>query len=53
MKKILTMVLALSLLCTAAVAFGEGSGGGLSAKLRDLHAGDDACGGPDCRKRRR
>ena len=28
MKKILTMVLALSLLCTAAVAFGEGSGGG-------------------------
>ena len=28
MKKILTMVLALSLLCTAAVAFGEGPGGG-------------------------
>ena len=28
MKKILTMILALSLLCTAAVAFGEGPGGG-------------------------
>ena len=28
MKKILTMVLAFSLLCTAAVAFGEGPGGG-------------------------